>query len=337
MADEAALLAQIQALHAKRNARVAAAAAAERQSVGSALDAPPQRSWDRIVVVMENLPVKIVLDTSTRRWSITRLRSAMDGCGESPSLPAVFVGIIYLTCKCSAAELANLRSRLAVEHCCYPIVIDGSNASVARTHEEFVRFGDTIMWPLFHSFSLGWKNFSTPTWNAYVSINRMFSTAIDTDVGLRASDMVWVHGLGLLLLPAMIRELRPRAAAKAATSAVGSAAISAATGGDATSGDPISADASSAEASGSGGVGTSGSCAIGIFVHTPWPSRDLYSALPMRRELLAGMIAADVVGFHTFDYVQHFNESCVFLFFFFSFFILFFSVRRGGGFRLWPI
>jgi trehalose-6-phosphate synthase len=299
MATEASLLSQIQALHAKRNARVAAAAKAQR--VGGALNAPPQRSWDRIVVVMENLPVKVVLDASTRRWSIKRLRSAMDGCGESPSLPAVFVGILCLTCECSAAELADLRSRLAEEHCCYPIIIDGSNASVARTHEEFVRFGDTIMWPLFHSFSLGWKNFSTPTWNAYVSINRMFTTAIDTDVGLGASDMVWVHGLGLLLLPAMIRELRPRAAAKAA----GSGAIS----GGAASGDATSGDAS-AEASGSG-AGTSGSCAIGIFVHTPWPSRDLYSALPMRRELLAGMIAADVVGFHTFDYVQHFNESCV--------------------------
>ncbi|HVY25744.1 MAG TPA: bifunctional alpha,alpha-trehalose-phosphate synthase (UDP-forming)/trehalose-phosphatase [Polyangiaceae bacterium] len=51
---------------------------------------------------------------------------------------------------------------------------------------------------------------------------------------------------------------------------------------------------------------------IGFFLHIPFPSHELFRLLPSpwRRELLAGMLGADLVGFHTFDYTQHFLQ-CV--------------------------
>lgn len=49
---------------------------------------------------------------------------------------------------------------------------------------------------------------------------------------------------------------------------------------------------------------------IGIFLHIPFPSFEIFRLLPWREEILQGMLGADLVGFHTYDYVRHFL-SCV--------------------------
>ena len=51
--------------------------------------------------------------------------------------------------------------------------------------------------------------------------------------------------------------------------------------------------------------------AIGFFLHTPFPSSEVYRLLPTRVELLRGMLGADYVGFHTGDYSRHFRSSCL--------------------------
>ncbi|KAJ2143699.1 Trehalose-6-P synthase/phosphatase complex synthase subunit, partial [Coemansia sp. RSA 678] len=50
---------------------------------------------------------------------------------------------------------------------------------------------------------------------------------------------------------------------------------------------------------------------IGWFLHTPFPSSELYRILPVRRSILEGVLAADLLGFHTYDYAQHFLSSCM--------------------------
>ena len=47
---------------------------------------------------------------------------------------------------------------------------------------------------------------------------------------------------------------------------------------------------------------------IGFFLHTPFPSYDVFRTLPTRwrRDILEGMLGADLMGFHTIDYTQHF-------------------------------
>ncbi|KAJ2523531.1 Trehalose-6-P synthase/phosphatase complex synthase subunit [Coemansia sp. RSA 1939] len=49
---------------------------------------------------------------------------------------------------------------------------------------------------------------------------------------------------------------------------------------------------------------------IGWFLHTPFPSSELYRILPVRREILEGVLGADLLGFHTYDYARHFLSSC---------------------------
>jgi trehalose 6-phosphate synthase/phosphatase len=48
---------------------------------------------------------------------------------------------------------------------------------------------------------------------------------------------------------------------------------------------------------------------IGFFLHIPFPSSEIFRMLPWRREILDGLLGADLVGFHTYDYVSHFLNS----------------------------
>ena len=49
---------------------------------------------------------------------------------------------------------------------------------------------------------------------------------------------------------------------------------------------------------------------VAWFLHTPFPSSEIYRILPYRRELLEGLLHADLVGFHTYDYARHFLSAC---------------------------
>ncbi len=48
---------------------------------------------------------------------------------------------------------------------------------------------------------------------------------------------------------------------------------------------------------------------IGFFLHIPFPSFEVFRILPWRRPIIKGMLGADLIGFHTFDYVRHFISS----------------------------
>lgn len=49
---------------------------------------------------------------------------------------------------------------------------------------------------------------------------------------------------------------------------------------------------------------------LGFFLHTPFPSSEIYRVLPVRKEILQGVLGCDLVGFHTYDYARHFLSSC---------------------------
>lgn len=48
---------------------------------------------------------------------------------------------------------------------------------------------------------------------------------------------------------------------------------------------------------------------IGYFHHIPFPSYELFRVLPEREEILEGMLGADLIGFHTHDYMRHFISA----------------------------
>jgi trehalose 6-phosphate synthase/phosphatase len=50
---------------------------------------------------------------------------------------------------------------------------------------------------------------------------------------------------------------------------------------------------------------------IGFFLHIPFPSADAYRTLPVREEILQGLLGADLVAFHAYEYVSQFRTACL--------------------------
>ncbi|UOQ52110.1 bifunctional alpha,alpha-trehalose-phosphate synthase (UDP-forming)/trehalose-phosphatase [Hymenobacter cellulosivorans] len=50
-------------------------------------------------------------------------------------------------------------------------------------------------------------------------------------------------------------------------------------------------------------------CSIGFFLHIPFPSHELVRVLPWSKQLLEGMLGADLIGFHTYGYMRHFLSA----------------------------
>ena len=50
---------------------------------------------------------------------------------------------------------------------------------------------------------------------------------------------------------------------------------------------------------------------IGFFLHIPFPSYEIFRLMPVdwKAAVLRGLMGADLIGFHTHDYVQHFIQS----------------------------
>jgi trehalose 6-phosphate synthase/phosphatase len=52
-------------------------------------------------------------------------------------------------------------------------------------------------------------------------------------------------------------------------------------------------------------------CTIGFFLHIPFPSFEVFRMLhrPWKEKIVHGLLGADLIGFHTHEYVQHFLKS----------------------------
>ncbi|KAF7310535.1 Alpha,alpha-trehalose-phosphate synthase [Mycena chlorophos] len=48
---------------------------------------------------------------------------------------------------------------------------------------------------------------------------------------------------------------------------------------------------------------------IGFFMHVAFPSSEIFRCLSVRRQLLSGLLAADLVGFQTANYARHFRQT----------------------------
>lgn len=49
---------------------------------------------------------------------------------------------------------------------------------------------------------------------------------------------------------------------------------------------------------------------VGFFLHIPFPSFEIFRLLIWREQILRGLLGADLIGFHTYDYVRHFLSTC---------------------------
>jgi trehalose 6-phosphate synthase/phosphatase len=49
---------------------------------------------------------------------------------------------------------------------------------------------------------------------------------------------------------------------------------------------------------------------IGLSMHSPFPSSDIYKMFPYRQEILKSMLCCDLISFHIYEYARHFFTTC---------------------------
>ena len=165
------------------------------------------------------------------------------------------------------------------QHNCVPVFLPPLNDKDGGA--PYHGFATQVLWPLLHNqiperpaqLRGGDSRVVPSLWRAYVASNEVYAAEVRRT--LRAGDMVWIHNYHLLLVPSMIREGSGKAAG------------------------PSSIDRSVPQ-----------NCIISLFIHTPYPSPEIWRVMPYRTQLLQGMLAANVVGFHLFEYARHFMTSC---------------------------
>ncbi|SPO21018.1 probable TPS1 - alpha,alpha-trehalose-phosphate synthase, 56 KD subunit [Ustilago trichophora] len=297
--------------------------------------APPMEGAS-LIVVSNRLPVTIKVDPSvpggyTFSLSSGGLVSALSGCKKTMN----FTWIGWPGLSVPPKDEEYIEKRLREEYSCQPVWISDE---IADRH--YNGFSNSILWPLFH-YHPGEMNFDETNWLAYREANLRFAEKIRSIV--RQGDMVWVQDYHLMLLPLMLRTLIEGSEQQGATSQrelehvrhgvdgtlqlqdddlLAAPSAYETTCSARPSSPPADEDgyqgrdsARSNTATGRG-LGTSdgssgrGSIKIGFFLHTPFPSSEIYRILPVRREILLGILHCDLIGFHTYDYARHFLSSC---------------------------
>ena len=117
--------------------------------------------------------------------------------------------------------------------------------SESEIEEFYEGFSNATLWPLFHDL-VAKPEFHREWWDAYVEVNRRFAEKAAEQAARGAT--VWVQDYQLLLVPQVLRELRP-------------------------------------------------DLRIGFYLHIPFPPTELFQQLPWRRQILEGLLGADLIGF----------------------------------------
>ncbi|KAF9223506.1 glycosyltransferase family 20 protein [Gyrodon lividus] len=238
---------------------------------------------NHLIVVSNRLPITITKDVSGEyhfKMSSGGLVSALSGFKKSLSFTWIGWPGFFIPPK----DRPYVDKRLMEEYSCQAVYLDDD---IADRH--YNGFSNSILWPLFH-YHPGEMNFDEGNWMAYRQANLKFAEAVRSQVTPGA--MVWVQDYHLMLLPMILRGLVDGSA----------------------SGDwqkrELSKVTEGIEENFSTNTEKIPGVKIGFFLHTPFPSSEIYRILPVRREILLGILFCDLIGFHTYDYARHFLSSC---------------------------
>ncbi|KAF8321059.1 alpha,alpha-trehalose-phosphate synthase t [Cantharellus anzutake] len=238
----------------------------------------------RLIVVSNRLPVTISKDAAGDyhfKMSSGGLVSALSGCKKYMAFTWIGWPGFFIPEK----DRAIVDKRLMEEYSCQAVYLGDELAD-----RHYNGFSNSILWPLFH-YHPGEMNFDEENWLAYQQANLYFAKAIRKH--LRTGDMVWVQDYHLMVLPMLLRGMIPgadeytRKEIEGITDRLGESDIQ----------DEVDSE-------------DVHSIKIGFFLHTPFPSSEIYRILPVRREILLGTLYSDLIGFHTYDYARHFLSSC---------------------------
>ncbi|CAD7947630.1 unnamed protein product [Amoebophrya sp. A25] len=219
----------------------------------------------------------------------------------------------------TAQQKDNLTG-LLLEQDCIPVFLEQT------LWESFQNFCYLYLWPITHNFSIFMpqsathmgqqvKDFQQEDWRAYKSANEKYAETIMRSGLIHTGDIVWSQDWQLLMLG---RYVQHHAFARRSLGVSGNGGREQGDmrqylpggGGQGNNSAGSQQGATSNSSGGNGGRRTGMKVRCGIYVHVPWPSSDLLKCLPVRGELIRGMLSFDLVGFQIFDYARHFLTAC---------------------------
>lgn len=202
-----------------------------------------------LIVVSNRLPITITKDASGEyhfKMSSGGLVSALSGFKKSLNFTWIGWPGFFIPPK----DRPYVDKRLMDEYSCQAVYLDDD---VADRH--YNGFSNSILWPLFH-YHPGEMNFDEENWTAYRQANLQFAEAVRSQITPGA--MVWVQDYHLMLLPMLLRGLVDGSA----------------------SGDwqkrELSKITEGFEQSFSTNTEKIPGVKIGFFLHTPFPSSEIY-------------------------------------------------------------
>lgn len=151
-----------------------------------------------LIVVSNRLPITITKDAQGEyhfKMSSGGLVSALSGTKKSMSFTWIGWPGFFIPPK----DRPIVDKRLMDEYSCQAVYLDDD---VADRH--YNGFSNSILWPLFH-YHPGEMNFDEENWLAYRQANMKFAEAVKQQV--RPGSMVWVQDYHLMLLPMFLRGL----------------------------------------------------------------------------------------------------------------------------------
>ncbi|PPQ77109.1 hypothetical protein CVT25_010803 [Psilocybe cyanescens] len=238
-----------------------------------------------LIVVSNRLPITINKDAHGEyhfKMSSGGLVSALSGFKKSLNFTWIGWPGFFIPPK----DRPLVDKRLMEEYSCQAVYLDDD---VADRH--YNGFSNSILWPLFH-YHPGEMNFDEENWLAYRQANMQFAEVVRQQITPGA--MVWVQDYHLMLLPMLLRGILD---GRKNVGTFSSDELTKITEGiDVTAFETTQAPTPGVK--------------IGFFLHTPFPSSEIYRILPVRREILLGILYCDLIGFHTYDYARHFLSSC---------------------------
>ena len=254
---------------------------------------------ERLVVVSNRLPVTIKKDGSVPggyifKQSAGGLVSALRGTKKLMS----FTWIGWPGVSVPESSIPYIEAMLEKNYQCKPVWLP---EDVGERH--YNGFSNSILWPLFH-YHAGEMNFDEENWRAYREANWLFAHAVRSV--LRPGDCVWVQDYHLMLLPLMLTTILEhgdieRLVPKECSDMDVTNSLELVTQATSVAFDHSRASHAQLRRK---------DIQLGFFLHTPFPSSEVYRILPVRREILLGILYSDLIGFHTYDYVRHFLSSC---------------------------
>lgn len=261
----------------------------------------------KLLIASNRLPVTISKDKDGEyhfKMSSGGLVSALSGAKKQMN----FTWIGWPGVDIPEDERELVTKRLMDEYSCLPVYLSDELAD-----RHYNGFSNSILWPLFH-YHPAEIVFDDLAWDAYRQCNMSFAEAIRKEIGDEDS-LVWVQDYHLMLVPKMLRALiegKSPAPGQGLEEVGKPLRKKSRTSSESSSRSRRTVDDRWMEApSPTPGANASGPrVTLGFFLHTPFPSSEIYRILPVRREILLGILDCDLIGFHTYDYARHFLSSC---------------------------